>query len=92
MISRLHWILFIKVNVRVEHSVPDGHEAGVVSDVLGVMEDVVSSVSTEWNKSENTPWEFVSAVTVVSFENSDKSPLHNGEEVKLWTKNEHTDH
>ena len=92
MISRIHWVLLIEVNVRVEHSVPDCHEARVVAHVLRVVEDVVRSVSAERNQSEDAPREFVATVTVVSFKDSDKSPLHDGKEMELWTEDKHTEH
>ena len=92
MISRIIWVGLIKINIRVEDSVPNSHEARIVSNVLGMMEDVVCAVSSEWNQSENTPWEFISAVSIVSFENSNETPLDNGEEVKLWSENEHSNH
>lgn len=53
---------------------------------------MVSSVSSEWNQSENAPWEFIAAVSIVSFKNSDETPLYNGEEMEFWTKDEHTKH
>jgi len=53
---------------------------------------MVSSVSSKWNQSKNAPWELVSTVTVVSFKDSDKSPLHDSEEMKFWAKDKHTYH
>jgi len=92
MISRIVRVRLIKINIRIEDSVPNSHEAGIVSNVLGVMEDVVCTVSSKWNQSENTPWEFISAVSIVSFENSNETPLDNGEEVELWSEDEHSNH
>jgi hypothetical protein len=92
MISRIMRICLIKVNIRVENCVPDSHETGVISNVFSMVVDMVGSISSERNKSENTPWEFVSAVSIVSFKNSDKSPLDDSEEMKFRAKDEHTYH
>jgi len=92
MISRVSWVCLIKVNIRIENSIPDCHEAGVVSNVLGVVEDVVGSVSTERDQSEDAPWEFIAAMSVVGFENSNKTPLNDGEEMELRTEDEHAEH
>lgn len=92
MISRVSWVCLIKVNIRIENGIPDCHEAGVVSNVLGVVEDVVGSVSTERDQSEDAPWEFIAAMSVVGFENSNKTPLNDGEEMELRTEDEHAEH
>ena len=57
-----------------------------------MVEDVVGSVSSEWNQSEDAPREFVSTVSIVGFKDSDKSPLENCEKVKFWAENEHAEH
>ena len=57
-----------------------------------MMENMVGSVSSKWNQSENAPWEFVSTVSIVSFKDSDKSPLDNSEEMEFWTKDKHAYH
>jgi len=51
---------------------------------------MVGSISSKRNESENAPWEFVSAMSIVSFKNSDKSPLDDSEEMKFRAKDEHT--
>jgi hypothetical protein len=84
--------LFVEVHVRIENRVPNGHEARVVTNVLCVMVNMVGTISSERNQSENAPWELVAAVTVMGFKNSNETPLDNGEEMKFWTKDKHSDH
>ena len=90
--SRVFGICLVEISVRVEDGVPDGHEAGIVTDILGVMEDMICTVCAKGHESEDAPGKLVATVSVVCLKNSKYSPLHNSEEMQLWPKNEHANH
>lgn len=41
-----------------------------------MMEDVIGSIGAEWHQSEDTPWELIATVSIMSLQDPDDSPVH----------------
>lgn len=67
-------ICLIELFVRIEHGVPDGHQAAVIANVPCVVEVVVGGLCAERDESEHAPWEIVPRVPIVSVNNTDPGP------------------
>lgn len=52
---------------------------------------MIGSVRVERDNSENAPWEFVAAVGIMRFQDSNSSPQHHGPEMALRSKQKHPD-
>ena len=70
-------IFLVVIHVRVEHRVPDRHESWIVSDILGMMEDVIRGICAKRNNPEDAPWQLIATMWFMWFQDSKDAPVHN---------------